>query len=210
MPYKILRSNVENCYRRYAPVYDFLFGPSFRKGHVAVGKLTSMLGHTNILEIGVGTGMMLYQYPSGARITGIDISPDMLAIANHRVRPEDRERITLQMMDAEAMDFADHSFDCVTVPYALSVTPNPDRMVAEIRRVCKPGGDIVIVNHFSGQSSSLWRVLEALTHPLAKWVGFRSKFSLERHVMQHSWRILSIAPTNFLNLSRLIHIKNVS
>jgi phosphatidylethanolamine/phosphatidyl-N-methylethanolamine N-methyltransferase len=205
----ILRSTVESSYRRYAPVYDFLFGPSFREGHIAISKLVSELGHTNILEIGVGTGIMLDKYPASAQIMGIDISREMLAIASRRIRPEDAERITLQMMDAEAMVFADHSFDCVTVPYVLSVTPNPDRLVAEMRRVCKPGGDIVIVNHFSGQSSLSWRALEALARPLAKWLGFRSEFSLERHVMRHSWQVLSVTPANWLNLSRLIHVKNV-
>jgi len=157
--------------------------------------------------VGVGTGLALAQYPKTARITGIDVSPEMLAAARHRLAPEDGERISLHTMDAEAMAFPDAHFDCVTLPYVLSVTPNPDRLVAEVRRVCKPNGHIVIVNHFSGQSS--WRLLEALARPLAKWLGFRSEFSLEQHVMNHPWQVISIAPMNMLSLSRLIHIKNV-
>jgi phosphatidylethanolamine/phosphatidyl-N-methylethanolamine N-methyltransferase len=204
VPDGIFRFSVKNSYRRYARVYDFLFGPSFREGHVAIGKLVSELGRTNILEIGIG--IMIYKYPANARIMGIDISPEMLKIAGHRIQPEDVQRINLQIMDAEAMTFANHSFDCVIVPDVLSVTPNPDRLIAEIRWVCKPGGDIVSANHFSGQSSSLWRVLEALT----KWIGFRAEFSLERQVMRHSWKILSVMPVNWLNLSCLIHIKNVA
>ena len=107
------------------------------------------------------------------------------------------------------MAFSDAQFDCVTLPYVLSVTPDPDRLVAEVRRVCRPGGHIVIVNHFSGQSSASWKMLETMARPLAKWLGFRSRFSLERHVLSHPWEVLSIAPTNLLALSRLIHIRNV-
>lgn len=202
----ISRSHVEDSYRRYAPIYDFLFGPSLGQGRLAMTKLVSSLNPFDILEVGVGTGLTLNQYPSTSRITGIDVSPEMLAIASRRLGHADARRIELRTMDAESMAFPDNSFDCVTLPYVLSVTPNPDRLVSEVRRVCKPDGHIVIVNHFSGQSS--WRPLETLARPLAKWLGFRSEFSLDRHVMRHPWQILSIAPTNMFNLSRLIHIKN--
>jgi len=204
---RVLRSDVESSYRRYAPIYDFLFGSSLGEGREAMTSLVSDLNPANILEIGVGTGLTLDKYPIGSQITGIDVSQEMLVIAGRRIRPEDAQRITLQVMDAESMTFAACSFDCVTMPYVLSVTPNADRLIAEVRRVCKPGGDIVIVNHFSGQSS--WRLLEILARPLAKWLGFRSEFSLEHQVMRHSWQILSVTPTNLFNLSRLIHIKNV-
>lgn len=170
-------------------------------------KLVSTLNPVTILEVGVGTGLTLSQYPSAAHITGVDVSREMLAGAAKRVRKEDAARILLKPMDAEAMDFDTDSFDCVTVPYVLSVTPNPDRLVSEVRRVCRPGGDIVIVNHFSGQAP--WRFLEALARPLSGWLGFRSDFSIERHVLSHDWKVESIAPTNLLALSRLIHIRNV-
>jgi phosphatidylethanolamine/phosphatidyl-N-methylethanolamine N-methyltransferase len=87
------------------------------------------------------------------------------------------------------------------------VTPNPDRLVAEVRRVCCPGGHIVIVNHFSGQPQ--WRSIEALLRPLAAWLGFRTEFSLEQHVLRHSWQVQSVEPVNLLSLSRLIHVRNL-
>lgn len=203
-PFRI--SHVESSYRRYAPFYDFLFGASLGPGRVAMTKLVGQLRPPNILELGVGTGLTLAQYPSSARITGIDVSKEMLGVAERRLRQSDFGRIRLQEMDAEAMDFEDASFDCVTLPYVLSVTPNPDRLVAEVLRVCKPNGDIVIVNHFSGQSS--WRGLEVLASPLSKWLGFRSEFDFDRHVLSHPWEVVSIQPTNLFSLSRLIHLKN--
>lgn len=198
---------VETSYRRYAPLYDLLFGASLGPGRHAMTQLVRRLEPKHILEVGVGTGLALPEYPSDARITGIDVSREMLAVARRRVRTEDAERMVLRPMDAEAMEFEDGTFDCVTLPYVLSVTPNPDRLVAEVRRVCRPGGHIVIVNHFSGQPS--WRALESLLRPLARWLGFRSEFSLQQHVLRHGWEVLSIEPTNLLALSKLIHIRNV-
>jgi phosphatidylethanolamine/phosphatidyl-N-methylethanolamine N-methyltransferase len=204
---ELSRAQVETSYRRYAPLYDLLFGATLGPGRRAMAELVSRLAPEHILEVGVGTGLALSEYPAAARITGIDISLEMLAGARRRVLAEDHARIALHTMDAEAMDFADATFDCVTLPYVLSVTPNPDRLVAEVRRVCRPGGHIVIVNHFSGQPS--WRALESLLRPMARWLGFRSEFSLEHHVLRHRWEVLSVEPTNLLALSKLIHIRNV-
>jgi phosphatidylethanolamine/phosphatidyl-N-methylethanolamine N-methyltransferase len=200
------RRQVERSYRRYAPVYDLLFGAALGPGRSAMTQLVRELAPERILEVGVGTGLTLAQYPAHSHITGIDVSVEMLDVAHRRVAPADADRIVLRAMDAEAMDFADASFDCVTLPYVLSVTPHPDRLVAEVRRVCRPGGHIVIVNHFSGQAS--WRWLESLARPLSGWLGFRSEFSFEQHVARHGWKVLSVAPTNMLSLSRLIHVRN--
>ena len=204
--FALSRAQVERSYRRYAPVYDLLFGASLGPGRAAMTKLVQTLSPEHILEVGVGTGLTLSQYPAASRITGIDVSQEMLATARQRVRTDDAKRIDLHAMDAESMDFADGTFDCVTLPYVLSVTPNPDRLVREVRRVCRPDGHILIVNHFSGQAP--WRLLEAIARPLSSWLGFRSEFSLERHVLSHDWDVLSVTPTNLLALSRLIHIKN--
>jgi len=200
------RGQVERSYRRYAPVYDLIFGVALGPGRSAMTQLVRGLAPERILEVGVGTGLTLAQYPAHSHVTGIDVSVDMLDIAHRRVAPGDADRMVLRAMDAEAMDFADASFDCVTLPYVLSVTPHPDRLVDEVRRVCRPGGHIVIVNHFSGQAS--WRWLESLARPLSGWLGFRSEFSFEQHVARHGWKVLSVTPTNILSLSRLIHLSN--
>lgn len=201
------REQVEQSYRRYAPVYDLLFGAVLGPGRLAMTQLVGRLGPSRILEVGVGTGLALTHYPAEARISGIDVSEEMLAVARRRLGSKDAGRVELRTMDAEAMDFADGSFDCVTLPYVLSVTPNPERLVAEVRRVCRPGGHIVIVNHFSGQWP--WRLLEALFRPLGGWLGFRTEFSLEQHVLRHDWDVVSVEPANLLALSRIIHIRNV-
>jgi len=92
-----------------------------------------------VLEIGVGTGLTLGRYPRCAEIHGIDVSGQMLRRARRRIARLAGRRIHLVHMDAEAMAFPDGAFDCVTLPYVLSVTPDPWRLVAEARRVCRPG-----------------------------------------------------------------------
>ena len=112
----------------------------------------------------------------------------------------------LRDMDAEGIDFPDESFDCVTVPYVLSVTPEPDRLVQEVRRVCRRDGHILLVNHFSG--SPVWWTLERAVKPLAARVGFRSEFRFERHVSSHDWTIESVRTVNVLGLSKLVVLRN--
>ena len=130
----------------------------------------------------------------------------MLEVARHRVAQLQRHDIRLHAMDAEALDFADGAFDCVTLPYVLSVTPNPDRLIAETRRVCRKGGSIVILNHFSG--SHFWWLLERIVRPMADRVGFRSDFSYDEQILARNWQVASVRSVNFLGLSKLVAIRN--
>jgi phosphatidylethanolamine/phosphatidyl-N-methylethanolamine N-methyltransferase len=104
------------------------------------------------------------------------------------------------------MDFPDASFDCVAIPYVLSVTPHPERLVAEIRRVCRRDGTILILNHFSG--SRFWWFLERAVRPLANRIGFRSDFCFDDQILKYDWQVQSVKRVNFLGLSRLVVIRN--
>lgn len=110
------------------------------------------------------------------------------------------------IMNAENLDFPDDSFDCVTLPYVLSVTPNPEKLVKEARRVCRKNGDIVVLNHFSG--SNAWSLLERLVHPLATRIGFHSVFDFNENILKHDWHVDSVENANIFNLSRVVSIKN--
>ena len=202
----ILRTDVERTYRAYAPVYDAIFGLSLAPGRAALMRAVSELAPARILEVGVGTGLTLGRYPAASFVTGIDVSEAMLRVAAARVNGAHSGRIALRCMDAEAMEFADGSFDCVTLPYVLSVTPDPDRLVAEVRRVCRCGGDILIVNHFSG--ARLARPIERALRPLAARIGFRPEFSFDRYVAAQDWTVLSSKSTNLFGLSKLVHVRN--
>lgn len=199
-------NDVVSAYRRYAPVYDFLFGAVLEQGRRKLAAEVRGLGPETLLEVGVGTGLILGQYPTHTKITGIDISRAMLDRAAQAASRLPDHSIHLQEMDAEHLEFADASFDVVTVPYVLSVTPNPARLCEEVRRVCKPGGHILIANHFSGQAG--WRALERMTKSLADRVGFRSEFNFESHVPHPDWTILRVESVNMFSLSRLVVIRN--
>ena len=159
-----------------------------------------------VLEVGVGTGLALPHYPEGSEIIGIDLSPHMLERAQAQANRLPRHRIALHRMDAENLSFPDDSFDCVTVPYVLSVTPNPDRLVSELRRVCKKDGRIIIVNHFSG--SRFWWLMERAVRSVADKVGFRADFEYERHILSHDWQVVSVTSVNLFGLSKLVVLRN--
>ncbi len=203
---EVSQQSVIRTYDRYAPIYDLLFGAIQRPGCRRMAESVCALEAARILEVGVGTGLTLPLYPEQAHLTGIDLSAEMLEHARQRADQLPNRDIHLAVMDAENLDFEDNSFDCVTVPYVLSVTPNPDRLVAEIRRVCRPGGHILIVNHFSG--SRFWWLAERIVRSIADRVGFRSDFDYARHVQRHDWTVLSSKPINLFGLYRLVVIRN--
>jgi len=198
--------NVVDTYRFYAPLYDRLFGAVLEPGRRALTEAVCAMRPTSILEVGVGTGLTLERYPASASVIGIDISTEMLEIARERAEKLPGRSIHLAAMNAESMDFPDGSFDCVAIPYVLSVTPNPERLVAEIRRVCRRNGTILILNHFSG--SRFWWSLERAVRPLANRIGFRSDFCYDEQILKHDWEILSVKKVNLCGLSRLVTIRN--
>ena len=193
-------------YGAYAPFYDIVFGAILAPGRRALAEVVCALQPKSFLEVGVGTGLMLERYPPTTTVHGIDLSESMLEKARARTRHLADRDIRLASMDAETMAYPDDSFDCVTLPYVLSVTPNPRRLVAEVRRVCRKGGVILVLNHFSGDT--LWRGLEKALRGVADWIGFRSEFRFEEHILAHDWEIRSSQKVNALGLSRLISIRN--
>lgn len=203
---RISSDNVALAYRRYAPFYDAIFGAALGAGRRRMARLVADLRPSSILEIGVGTGLTLGHYPAQARVTGIDLSPEMLARARIRADRLAGRSISLVVMDAEKLSFESGSFDCVTLPYVLSATPNPNQLASEARRVCKPGGHIVIVNHFSG--SRFWRLFEWALKSSADRVGFHSDFDYSSNILAHDWKVERSVPVNLFGLSRLVVIRN--
>lgn len=203
---RVTAEAVKKSYHFYAPIYDFVFGASLEHGRKALANEVTKIKPEKLLEVGVGTGILLGQYPTCTHVTGIDISEDMLSVAKKRAETLKDMRIELETMDAENLQYPDQSFDCVTVPYVLSVTPNPEQLIAEVKRVCKENGDILIVNHFSG--SGFWSYLEKAFKNFADKIGFRSEFSYEEHIERNNLQIEKVISVNLFSLSKLILIKN--
>lgn len=194
---------VRDAYRRYAHLYDRWFGKIFHPGRkLAIAQMGIKPGD-RVLEVGVGTGLSLPEYPEGVEVTGIDVSPEMIDQARTRAEAEQMAGVTLAEMDAEAMDLPDGSFDHVVAMYVLSVAPNPRRVVDEMRRVCKPGGDLFIVNHFRHENPIISGI-ERLLAPLSNLVGFRPDFAFDEFVDQTDLRVLETHPVNLLGYWTLI------
>lgn len=170
---------VESSYARWAPVYDRTFGAVTNAGRRrAVAHLNARGGR--VLEVGVGTGLALGHYSQGVEVTGVDFSPEMLAKARARVADlRLRQVAALLRMDARNLDFPDDHFDSVAAMHIVSVVPEPERVVREMARVCKPGGHVVIVNHFAREKGWL-ALLEKLAAPLENLLGWHSDFDKAR------------------------------
>jgi len=197
---------VEKVYSVLARVYDAGFdwalGPGRRR---AVGRLPAAAGD-RVLEVGVGTGLSLPHYPDGCRVTGIDISEPMLDRARERAEQLGLGNVDLRLMDARDLAFPDGSFDHVLAPYVISVVPEPERVLSEIHRVCKPGGTIVVVNHFQGESR-LRRSFERLCSPATKWIGFRLDLPVEVVTGAAGLERVDEERVNLLGLWRLLVLR---
>ncbi len=169
---------VQTSYARWAPVYDRTFGVLTGHGRRrAVGYVNGLTG--SVLEVGVGTGLSLERYSPHLQVTGIDFSTEMLAKASQKVSRLKLTHISaLHHMDARALDFPDHSFDTIVALHVLSVVPEPEKVMTEIARVLKPGGRVVITNHFM-RTQGILAFLERLSAPFANIIGWHSDFEIE-------------------------------
>ena len=127
----------------------------------------------------MGTGLALPRYSPALSVSGVDYSPEMLAKAQAKVDELGLGHVDLSRMDARALDFPDNHFDTVAAMHIVSVVPEPEKVVAEMARVCKPGGEVVIVNHFSRDKGAL-AMLERLAAPLENMLGWHSDFPMDR------------------------------
>jgi ubiquinone/menaquinone biosynthesis C-methylase UbiE len=122
-----------------------------------------------VLEVAVGTGMNLEFYPEGVRLTGIDLSSAMLERARSRARQLGRT-VELAEDDAHALDFPDACFDTVVCTFSLCAIPDERQAIAEMRRVLRPGGLLLLADHVAGSAwpvRAVQRLLELITIPVA-------------------------------------------
>jgi len=198
--------SVSRTYDRFARFYDLAFGAVLHNGRKTLARVLNSKSGDRILEIGVGSGLMLPLYPSDVQVLGIDISEKMLQRARSTVSRHNLQNICLKLLNAESADLPVSSFDHVVLPYVYSVTPDPALLMRQVFKLCKPGGSVWILNHFS--QSPLWKLLEQPLRPFAESIGFRTDFSYKTYVADQGWQIAAEYKVNLFSLSRLVHIRN--
>ena len=173
-------AGVSRAYDRWAPIYDLVFGPVFRRGRSDAIVAAERVGG-RIIEVGVGTGISLPQYARTSRIVAVDLSDAMLEKARARVRDQQLSNVEqVTVGDAEKLQFADNSFDVVVAQYVVTACPHPERALDEFVRVCRPGGEIIITTRV-GAGQGLRGAIERTLMPVTSRLGFRTEFPWSRY-----------------------------
>ncbi len=201
------KRQVKRAYALYSPVYDLLFDWIFHPGRQAAVKLLDIQPGDRILEVGIGTGLNLLLYPPDCQLVGIDLSERMLDRAQAKIEELGLGNVTLKVMDAGATDFADDEFDRVLATYVISAVPDPVAVLREMRRVVKPGGALVILNHFRSEKPLIGDI-EDLVAPLCIRLGWKSNLALEPLLHQVGLTPDLITKVNLFNGWRLIRCVN--
>ncbi len=207
MDVALKKRHVERAYELYAPVYDFIFDWIFAPGRAAAVKHLALTPTDSVLEVGIGTGLNLPLYPPTCRLTGIDLSQEMLDKAVERVQTLAMPNVTLKVMDATSMDFAENEFDKALATYTISAVPNPVAVLREMRRVVKPDGIIVILNHFrSERRVAGW--LEDWVAPVCSRLGWKSNLVLKPLLREVGLSPEGVTKVNMFNGWRLVQCVN--
>jgi phosphatidylethanolamine/phosphatidyl-N-methylethanolamine N-methyltransferase len=199
---------VRAAYRRWAGVYDSLFGAiSAAARKRAIAAVNASPGQ-DVLEVGVGTGLALPHYVPGKRVTGIDLSAEMLDRARIRVARLGLTNVqSLQEQDAEATGFSDNQFDIAVAMFVASVVPNPRRLLAEMRRVVRPGGQLLFVNHFAA-AGGVRLAIERAMAPASHALGWHPDFKTEALLPPEDLARATMAPMPPFGLFTLVRLSN--
>jgi phosphatidylethanolamine/phosphatidyl-N-methylethanolamine N-methyltransferase len=183
----IERGHIERAYASYAGVYDRVFGKVFQNSREAVVRNLKVAPGERVLEVGVGTGLCLPLYPANCDITAIDLSKPMLDKAEERVKELGLTNVKLIEMDAGAMDFPDSSFDIVIAAYVVTAVPDYRKLMEEMVRVSRPGGRLILLNHFT-QDSPIIAAVEKAISPICARIGFRTDLSVDQVI--NGWPLI--------------------
>lgn len=197
---------VRAAYRRWSAIYDTVFGAIWAQARRRAAAAVNALPGTRVLEVGVGTGLALPCYHADKRVVGIDLSPEMLARARERARALPHVE-ALHELDAEDTGLPDASFDIAVAMFVATVVPDPRRLVSEMRRLVRPGGHILFVNHFRASAGPRWWIERALA-PAASGLGWRPDFAVEDLLAPADIARARLEPMPPYGIFTLLHLPN--
>jgi len=180
---------IRRRYNRLAFFYDFLEAPMEHLRFAAWRKrLQVAIKGERALEVGVGTGKNFAYYPGGVDITAIDLSPHMLARARRRAEKLHLQ-VDLQEMDAQHLDFPDQSFDTVFATFVFCSVPDPVAGLRELKRVCKPDGKLLLLEHMRPGNPVLGLFFDVLNPMVVRMMGANINRRTINNIQQAGWQI---------------------
>jgi len=199
----------ELIYGSLAPAYDVIFGALLQPGRRRAMALLNPRPGERILEVGVGTGCGINDYPAGCRVVAIDLSDAMIARTARRLDRDHRAMVALAQMDAERLGMRDGCFDAVYVPHTINVVKDPMAVGRELLRVCKPDGRILFLSHFEGipETSNL---VNTLAGRLAAAADVNWHLRLETFLRGLGMRATAIESVNAPRLSSIVLCERAS
>lgn len=205
MPAKISTMSAVSKYNRIAPIYELIDLPLelffFRKWRKEA--LSGLSG--KVLEIGVGSGRNLKHYPSNALVTGIDNSEGMLEKA--RKKASEMKNVNLLLMDAEHLEFPDNSFDYVVTTFVLCTIPDPVKALKEMRRVLKPSGELIALEHLHSTNPVIARFEDLIDPFLFFLLGDHTTRHTARNIEEAGFKIKEAKKLAFKDVFRRIRAK---
>ena len=198
-----IEAHESKLYSEFAPFYDRIFGKIFYNRLERVIDDLDIPPGAQVLEVGAGTGTSFPAYPTHCHVTGVDLAPDMLARARQKIEDNGWSHLRVIEMNALDLKFPDNTFDFVMAFHVVTVVPDPVRMIAEAKRVCKPSGKIAIVNHFTSDVPVLGSLTKAMD-PLTRWLGWRTDLQLKPFIAATGLTVERVYKTNKSSLYTVV------
>lgn len=199
--------SIKKIYKLHSGWYDLVFKKAFLPRQKNAINMMKFKPGERILDVGIGTGLTLPFYPSDCHVTGIDLSSEMLAKARIKKEKLKLDHVTLLEMDACDMTFDDNEFDHVIATFIMTVVPDPVKALSEMKRVCKKGNSLVIVNHFLSNNKHIAWVEEKID-PICRKIGFRTTDSLDELASEADLQIDSCTLKNKFDLWPIVFATN--
>jgi ubiquinone/menaquinone biosynthesis C-methylase UbiE len=176
-------------YDRLAFAYDTMEAPLERFRFAGWRqRLRNRITGPTALEVGVGTGKNFPYYPSGVQVVGVDLSPRMLMRARRKTSNRNLS-VDLREMDVQNLKFPDHLFDTVFATFVFCSVPDPVDGLRELRRVCKPSGRLLLLEHMRPENVVLGLVFDILNPMVVRIMGANINRRTMDNIRSAGWNV---------------------